>query len=145
MRGELNLISGDVELLEQLAGVAVAENGVGREVVRRVHEVRLGGGRLACAADSGLGVADDAVIEIDDAGLNERSQREDDRGRVAARVGHQPGFADFVAVKLGATIDGFGLKLRGVIRVCVLELVDLAVGGVLETPCAAEIDDLDAS
>ena len=65
MRGELDLVRSDVKLLEQLAGVAVAEDRVGREIVGGVHEVGFGRGCFACAADSGLGVADDAVVEID--------------------------------------------------------------------------------
>ena len=63
-----------MELLQQLAGVAMAEDGVGGEIVGGVHEVGLGGGGFAGAADSGLGVADDAVVEIDQAGLNERAR-----------------------------------------------------------------------
>ena len=50
----------------------MAEDGVGGEIVGGVHEVGLGGWRFAGAADAGLGIADDAVIEIDQAGLNER-------------------------------------------------------------------------
>ena len=74
MRGELDLIGCEMELLEQLAGVAVAEDRVGGEIVGGVHEVGLRGRGFACAADSGFGVADDAVVEIDHAGLDERGR-----------------------------------------------------------------------
>ena len=144
MRGELDLVRGEVKLLEQLAGVAMAEDGVGGEIVGRVHEVGLGGGGFAGAADSGLGVADDAVVEIDEAGLNEGSQGEDDGGGVAAGVGDEACVGDLVAVEFGAAVDGFGLEVGGVLGVGVVEFVDGAVGAVLQTPCAAEVDDLDA-
>ena len=62
--GELDLVGGEVKLLEELAGVAMAVDGVGGEVVSGVHEVSLGGGGLAGSADAGLGVADDAVVYI---------------------------------------------------------------------------------
>ena len=61
VRRELDLVVGEVELLEELAGVAMAEDGVGGEVVGRVHEVGVGGGRFARAGDAGLGVGDDAA------------------------------------------------------------------------------------
>src|ERR1700722_5724933 len=106
MRSELDLIRSDVKLLEQFAGVAVAEDRVGGEIVGGVHEVGFGRGRFACATDSGLGIADDAVVEIDEAGLNEGSQGEDDRGGVASGVGYEACAADLVAVQFGTAVDG---------------------------------------
>ena len=61
-----------VQLLQQLAGVAMAEDPIGGEIVCRVHEMRLRGGLLARAGDAGLGVADDAAIEVNPAGGNQR-------------------------------------------------------------------------
>ena len=52
--------------------------------------------------------------------------------------------ADRVAVKFGASVDCFGLEGGGMVGVGVLEAVDGAVGVLLQTPCAAEVDDLDA-
>ena len=52
MRRELDLVGGEVELLQQLASVAVAEDGIGGEVVRGVHEVGVGGGGFAGAGDA---------------------------------------------------------------------------------------------
>jgi len=46
-------------------------------------------------------------------------------------------------VQFGAAVDGVGLEEGGVLGVGVGELVDASVGVMLETPCAAEIDDLD--
>lgn len=144
MRSELNLVRGDVKLLEQLAGVAVAEDRVGGEVVSGVHEVGFGRRCFACATDSGLGVADNAVVEVNEAGLNEGSQGEDDRGAVAAGVGYEACGFDLVAMQFGAAVDGLGLEEGSVLGVGVFELVDLSVCRMLEPPCAAEIDDLDA-
>jgi len=134
-----------VQLLQQLAGVAMAEDRVGREVVGCVHEVSFGGGCFACAADSGFRIADDAVIEVDYASLNQWGKREDDRGRVTAGIGYDAGVADLVAMEFGAAVDGFRLKLRSMFRVGVFEFVDFAVGVVLETPRTTEVDDLDAA
>ncbi len=143
MRREDDLLARELKLLEELAGVAVAEDGVGGEVVGRVHEVRGGGGRFARAGDAGFGVGDDAVVEIDDVGADERSEREDDGGGVAAGVGDEAGGFDLGGVELGRAVDGFGLELRGAVRVGVVELVDGAVGVVLQAPGGGEVDDAD--
>ncbi len=74
MRGELNLIGRQMELFEQLAGVAMAEDGVCGEVVGGVHEMSVRGWSFAGSADSGLGIADDAVLDIDEARLNQRRE-----------------------------------------------------------------------
>ena len=127
MRGELDLIGCEIELLEHLAGVTMAEDRVGGEIVGGVHEVRVGGWGLAGSADSRFGVADDAVVDVDHAGLEERGEGEDDGGGVAAGVGYEAGVADFVAMELGAAVYGFGLELCCVGGIGVLEFVDGAV------------------
>jgi hypothetical protein len=142
---ELDLAGGQMKLLEHLAGVTVAEDGVGGEVVGGVHEVGVGGGGFAGSADAGLGVADDAVVEVDEAGLEERSEGEDDGGCVAAGVGDEARGADLVAMQLGAAVDGLGLQHGGLLRVGVVKFVDGAVGGLVEAPGAAEVDDADAA
>ncbi len=86
----------DADLLKQFAGVAMGEDAVGGEIVGRVHEVRLGGGRFARAADAALGVGDDAVVEIDEARGNQRPEGEDDRGCVAAGVGDEARAGDLM-------------------------------------------------
>ena len=48
-------------------------------------------------------------------------------------------------MEFGAAVDGFGLETARVLGVSVGEFVDGSVRGVLEPPCAAEIDDLDAA
>ena len=85
------------------------------------------------------------MIDVDEVGLNERREGEDGRRGIASWVGDEASAADLVAVELGGAVDGFGLKLSGVLGVGVFEFVDGAVCGVVETPGAAEIDDPDAS
>ena len=65
-------------------------------------------------------------------------------GGVAAGVGDEARLSDLVAMQLRASVDGFGLELCGVFGVRVVQLVDGAVGIVLQTPGAAQVDDFDA-
>ena len=51
----------DADLLQQFAGVAMREDAVGGEIVGRIHEMRLGGGRFARAAHAALRIGNDAV------------------------------------------------------------------------------------
>src|SRR5665213_2725223 len=111
MRCELDLVRAEMELFEQLAGVAMAEDRIRGEVIGSGHEVGLRCGGLSCSADSGFCIADDPMIEVDYASLQQGCEREDDRGRVAAGVGHEPGSPDGVAVQLRATVDCLRLQL----------------------------------
>ena len=142
VRRELELVGGQVELLEHLSGVAMAKDGVGRKVVGGVHEVGVGGGRFASSADAGFGVADDAAIEVDEIGAEQGSQRENDGRGVAAGVGYEAGLGDGRAVELGGAVDGFGLQGGG--GGGVFEIVDGSVAIFLEPPCGGEIDDANA-
>ena len=143
MRGELDLLGGEMELFEHLADVTMTEDRVGGEIVGGVHEVGVGSRGLAGSADSGLGVGDDAVIDVDYARPEERGEGEDHGGGVTAGISYEAGSADCVAVKLGGTVYGFRLELCGVGGVGVVELVDGSVGVVLEAPGTAQVDDLD--
>ncbi len=89
--GELDLGSGEMELFEEFAGVAVVEDAVGGEVIGRVHEVGGGGRGFACAGDAGFAVGDDAAIEVGQVGAEERGEGEDDGGGIAAGVGDEAG------------------------------------------------------
>ena len=133
-----------MELFEQLAGVAMAEDGVGGEIVGGVHEVGLRGGRFACAADAGFGVADDAVVEVDEMSLEQRSEREDDAGGVAAGVGNKARGGDLRAVEFGRAVDGFGLQFRGGGGIGVVEVIDGAVLFAVEPPGTREVDHTQA-
>ena len=90
----------------------MAEDVVGGEIVGGIHEVGLGGGGFASPADAGLGVADDAVVDIDQTGAEQRREREDDGGGVAARVGDEAGAGrgELGAMEFGAAEDGLGLE-----------------------------------
>ena len=55
MRRELDLVRAEMELFEQLAGVAMAEDCIRGEVIGGGHEVRLRRGGLSGSADSGFG------------------------------------------------------------------------------------------
>src|ERR1700744_4590257 len=144
MRGELNLLARELQLLAKFAGVAVVEDRVGGEVAGGIHEVRSGRGQLASTGDAGLGVGDDADLEVNEVGANEWSETEDDRGRIAARVGDEARGPDLSGVQLGRTIDGLGLQLRGAFRVSVVQLVDGAILRVLQAPGGGEVDDANA-
>ena len=52
----------NVQLLQQLAGMAMAEDSIRGEIVCRMHEMRLRSGRFAGAGNTGLGIADNAAI-----------------------------------------------------------------------------------
>ncbi len=58
-------------------------------------------------------VADNSAFKIDQSCLKQRSQSEDDGGRVASGVGHQARLPDRVPVQFGATVDGLGLQCSG--------------------------------
>src|ERR1700722_19819036 len=132
-----------MKLFEQFSGVTMAEDSVGRQVVCRVHKVGVGGRGFSGSTYSGLGVPDNAVVDIDESGLKQRREREDDRGRIAARVGDQTGFADRVAVQLRAPVDCLCLQPGCRFGTYVLQMVDGAIGVVFQTPCSAKVDDLD--
>ena len=142
---ELDIVCREAELFEQLAGVAMAEDGVRREVVGGVHEVGFGGRRLACAGDATLGVADDAVVDVDEACAKDWGEREEDGGGVAAGVGDETCVGDGFAVEFGTAVDGFLLDGRGCGGVGVVQFVDGGGFGLVQTPGSAEVDDLDAA
>jgi hypothetical protein len=144
MRGELNLICAKMQLLEKFAGVAMAEDGVGGEIVGGVHEVRVCRGGFAGSTDSGLCVADDAMGHVHQACLKQGREREDDGGGVAAGVGDEACAGNLVAVELGRSIDCLGLQRGGEIWICVVQLINGAVGALLEAPSSAEVDDFDS-
>src|ERR1700677_3195049 len=107
--------------------------------------MRLGGSRFSCTADSRLRVADDVVLKIDKTGLKQRGQRENDRGRVAAGISYQACASYGVAMKLGTAVDSLGLQRSGEFGVDILQTIDLAVARLLQSPCAAQVNHLDAA
>lgn len=144
MRGELNLVGLEMKLFEEFARVAMAEDGVRGEVVGGVHEVGFFTWSLACSADARLGIADDAVFHINEAGLEQRREREDDGGCVAPGISDKTSLADLVAMELGAAIDRFCLQVCCALGVSILKAVDGAIGLIFEAPGSAEVDDSNA-
>jgi hypothetical protein len=98
MWSELNLICLQMKLFEQLSGMTMSEDGIRREIVCGVHEVSLWRRGLSSTAYSGLCVADDTVIDIDQSRLKQRRKGEDDRGGVASGVGDKTGLLNRVAM-----------------------------------------------
>src|SRR5512146_3438014 len=105
MRSELQLLCGHSELLENFAGVAMSENGVRRKTLGNFDEMRLRSRCFARTGDSGLGVANYAVMDIHEAGLDPRRECENDRRRIATRVRHQACACDRLSVQFGYSIN----------------------------------------
>jgi hypothetical protein len=145
MRRELKLLRSEMELLQHLAHVAMAEDRVRGEIVCRVHEVTARCGGLTHPAHSGLGIADDAVIEIGQPRSQQRRKREDDRGGVTAGIGDQARLCarDLLAMELRAAEDGLSLQRLAQRRIGVVQLVDGAVSLVFQSPRTTEVDDAD--
>jgi hypothetical protein len=115
------------DLLLHLGGVAVREQAVrghvlvdGREAVGKV-------GLAAGAGDSGRGV-DDHAGRLDQAGLDERPQRERRRRHVAAGRRDEACSHQLGTVQLGEPVDGLGEQVGLVVLEAVVRRV---VGGVL--------------
>ena len=126
------------ELLLDLRRVAVTADLVRRDRLVDGHEVLVMRRLSTGAADARLGV-DHHVAQ--QARTGERGEREDRRGRIAARVGHQVGARDLVAVQLGQPVDGIAhQRRRGMGAVPVLvdaDLVQPEVGRQVDDPHAA--------
>ncbi|KAF5032028.1 hypothetical protein DSECCO2_621600 [anaerobic digester metagenome] len=87
-----------------LAQVVGAKGGVDLAKKRGYGGLAPGPGR------AGLAVGHDAV-GLDEPRAKRRGQPEDDRGGVAAGVGHEPGLLDGRAVELRQAVDGLGQKV----------------------------------
>ena len=96
------------ELLFHLGDVTVAEHAVRGDRSVVLGEVRAVARRAAGARDAGLRVDDHAAHRVEQAGLDERQEREQRGGRIAARVGDERRAADVVAIVLGQTVRGAG-------------------------------------
>src|ERR1019366_9785187 len=89
MRRELEVVRFETELLEYLAGVAMPEDRISREIAGHIHEMRRRRCMLTSTGNARLGIGDDAVAEVNHPGLYQRRQRENDRCGIAAWVGDQ--------------------------------------------------------
>ena len=96
--------------------------------------------RFASAGEPGIAVSDDKS-GIEQFFFAKRRQTEDNRSREAARIGHEPAFADRFAMQLRQSVDGF----RHPFRAGVVSAVPFFVHSrVVETEIRAQIDHLDA-
>src|SRR5258705_3663697 len=111
MWSELNLICLQMELFEQFAGVSMSEDRVCGEIVSRMHEVGLRRRSFSSSAYAGFCIADNAMIDIDQASLKQGRKCEDDRGGIASGVGNEVGLADLVAMKFRTSVDCSCLEL----------------------------------
>src|SRR5258707_14821910 len=109
MRGELNLICVKMELLEQFSGMTMSEDCVCGEIVGGVHEMGLCRRGLSSSAHSGLRIADNTVVNIDETSLKQGRQCEDNRSGIASGVGNEAGLPDLAAMQLRTSIDCLGL------------------------------------
>src|SRR5260370_39119355 len=127
MRCELNLICCQMKLFEQFSGMTMSEDCVRREIVSCVHEVSLCRRGLSSSAHSGLRIADDTVVNVDETSLKQGSKCEDDRSGIASGVGNEAGLPDPVAMQIRTSINCFCLQLRGMGGVYVRQTVHGAV------------------
>ncbi len=89
VRSENQLASIQLQLLENLSHMAMPENRVGGKIVRHRNEVGARGRFLARAGDARLRIGNDSLLPIDHVRGQQRSQRKNHRGGVAAGIGHQ--------------------------------------------------------
>ena len=90
--------------LLDFGAVAVVEHAVGRQAVVALGEVRPLGRGLAGTRHTGLRVDDDVGAGDEETGVNQRRQREQRGGRVAARIGDEAGRRHGVALALGQAV-----------------------------------------
>ncbi len=127
MRCELNLISLQMKLFEQFARVTMSENGICREVIRCIHKVSFCRSCLASPANSRFRVADNSEFKIDQSCLKQRSESEDDGGRIASGVGNQTRYPNCVPVQFGTTVDSFDCSSAASLRIRILQPIDITV------------------
>ena len=127
MRREDDLAGVDADLLQKLARVAMRKDAIGREIVCRVHEVRLGGGRLARAAHTAFRVGNDAVFQIHQPRGHQRLERQNDGSCVTAGISNKARAGNLCAMQLRHAIDSLRLSGHSLLRAFVLEGIDRAV------------------
>ena len=98
--------------------------------------------RLAAGAADARGRVDDQASRFDDTSFDQRLERQDRGGGVAARRGDSLGLLDRLAVKLGNTVDELPEQLGRLMGVLVPALVGR---GIVEPEIRAEIDEREAS
>jgi len=128
---------GQRELFFDLGKVPVFGHAVGPDTFVAFAEKIIDLGFPAGAADATEGIGDDAG-RLDQSGFEQRKDRQDDAGRIAAGRRDEQGFFDMVPVKFGQAINGFFQEIRRGMIVGVKLLVDF---GAFEPEIGAEVDD----
>ena len=64
MRCELEVVSPETELLKYLAGVAMSEDYISREIVGHAYEMRRRSRMFTCAGNARIRIGDDVVVEV---------------------------------------------------------------------------------
>ncbi len=105
----------------------MSEDGVCGEIISGMHEMGLCRRGLSSSAYTGLRIADDTVVNIDETSLKQGRKCEDDRSGIASGVGNEAGLPDLVAMQLRTSINCFCLQLRGMGGVYVRQTVHGAV------------------
>src|SRR5665213_1256057 len=98
MRRELEVVRIETELLENLAGVAMPEDLISREIAGHIDEMRRRRCVLTSTGNARLGIGDDVVVEVNHLGLHQRRQCENDGRGVASWIGDQAPSGDFRAM-----------------------------------------------
>ena len=125
------------DLLLHLGCVAMRQQPVGDGIGVDVGE-HVGVGRRTAGAGDARQCVDHHARGLDQAGVDERAQRQRRGGDVAARRGNQPGALQLVAVQFGQPEHGLGEQFG----LGVLEAVVGRVGGrILQPERRREIDD----
>jgi hypothetical protein len=122
-----------------LGGVPVSEQAIGGEILVDRVEMGLVLQRLAGARHAGDGVDQDGA-RLDQ--VEQRAEREDRRGRVAARGGDRAGAPDRLAVDLGNAVYEAAEQIG---RLMLLLVPLLVGGGIAEPEVGAEIDEGDVA
>src|SRR5215472_16064965 len=95
---------------------------------------------LARAGDARLGVANCAVREINQAGADERRQRQDYRCRIAPGIRHQSSLPELVAMQFGNAINSLSRQLVSDLRISIMKFIDGAITRRSQPPSAAQVN-----
>src|ERR1700679_11999 len=140
MRSELDLIFFEAELLQELAGMAVAKDSICGKIVSGMHKEVRWSERLASTADSRFRIADDPMVEIYKICTHKRGQCKDDGRGIASGICYKSRMPYRRSVKLRRSVHCFSLQLGRESWIGVFKFVNGTMVFAVETPCSTEID-----
>ena len=145
MRSKRQLCLVQSQLLHHFSQMPVSEHRVSGEIVRHGNEMRTGCRRFTGSRNARLRVRNNSTLAIDQAGLQQRCQRQNDRGCVAARVRHQLSRAQCgrrSALRQANRTLPSAVNSAAVAAFASLKPIDRTMPQRLrESPCATQIDD----